>query len=318
MPLPDEIDEEVGEDESADDEFKTGETVVHENVECVVKYVGPIQDKQGEWIGLELPTPTGRNNGTHQGVSYFTAKDNYGLFVRPNTLQKLRNVGKEKANAAALGLDLPPPNFPANVPKPAPLSPFEVPKATDVFSIPSKVPPKIPNMFSSPSKIGAAGGVTAALSPQGFHPPVVPIGQTSSAAPTVFSFQSKGFVPPTGGGFMPPAGAGFVPPSGPGFVPPTFGKPPVAAAGGWKPPAATATTAGAPKGFVPPAATPTAASTPSPAPAVPATPGANWKCLSCEASNPDSKNFCDACFSPRLDVKTNKSPVLWATSPKPT
>jgi len=38
------------------------------------------------WAGLELPTPTGKNNGAVEGISYFTCGPNYGLFTKPDKL----------------------------------------------------------------------------------------------------------------------------------------------------------------------------------------------------------------------------------------
>jgi hypothetical protein len=38
----------------------------------------------GKWVGVELYEPNGKNDGTVQGVKYFTCKPNYGMFVRPS------------------------------------------------------------------------------------------------------------------------------------------------------------------------------------------------------------------------------------------
>lgn len=40
----------------------------------------------GVWIGIELDTPTGKNDGTVQGNTYFTCKPKHGLFVRADKL----------------------------------------------------------------------------------------------------------------------------------------------------------------------------------------------------------------------------------------
>ena len=50
----------------------------------VVKFIGPAPLKEGyngDWIGLCLDTPDGKNNGTSKGVEYFKAEENHGLFV---------------------------------------------------------------------------------------------------------------------------------------------------------------------------------------------------------------------------------------------
>ena len=36
----------------------------------------------GKWVGVELDTPNGKNNGTVQARQYFTCEPNHGMFVR--------------------------------------------------------------------------------------------------------------------------------------------------------------------------------------------------------------------------------------------
>lgn len=47
-----------------------------------VRFVGSTQFAEGEWIGVELLEPEGRNDGSVQGVRYFECKDNFGLFCK--------------------------------------------------------------------------------------------------------------------------------------------------------------------------------------------------------------------------------------------
>mmetsp|Transcript_89507 Transcript_89507/g.186993 ORF Transcript_89507/g.186993 Transcript_89507/m.186993 type:complete len:409 (+) Transcript_89507:111-1337(+) len=62
----------------------------------IIRYVGPmeLQGSQGSpggsWVGVELdqPMPPGKgNNGTVQGVTYFTCRPNHGVFVRPSKVK---------------------------------------------------------------------------------------------------------------------------------------------------------------------------------------------------------------------------------------
>ena len=39
---------------------------------------------EGVWLGLELKTPVGKNDGTVQGKRYFSCKPGHGLIVRPS------------------------------------------------------------------------------------------------------------------------------------------------------------------------------------------------------------------------------------------
>ena len=47
-----------------------------------VCFVGRTQFCKGMWVGMRLDTPTGLNNGTVGGVSYFSCKEKHGLFSR--------------------------------------------------------------------------------------------------------------------------------------------------------------------------------------------------------------------------------------------
>ncbi|XP_015914966.1 CAP-Gly domain-containing linker protein 4 [Parasteatoda tepidariorum] len=50
----------------------------------VVRYIGPVDFAEGTWLGIELRSPKGKNDGTVQGKSYFICRPGYGLLVRPN------------------------------------------------------------------------------------------------------------------------------------------------------------------------------------------------------------------------------------------
>ncbi|KAG4304923.1 hypothetical protein PORY_001598 [Pneumocystis oryctolagi] len=52
-----------------------------------VRFVGLTRFSSGIWVGIELDTPTGKNDGSVQGERYFDCKENYGVFVRPSTLK---------------------------------------------------------------------------------------------------------------------------------------------------------------------------------------------------------------------------------------
>ncbi|OBA24448.1 hypothetical protein METBIDRAFT_10587 [Metschnikowia bicuspidata var. bicuspidata NRRL YB-4993] len=55
-----------------------------------VRYVGATQFAPGEWVGVELDHPRGRNDGAVQGVRYFDCQKagNYGVFVRAEFLEQ--------------------------------------------------------------------------------------------------------------------------------------------------------------------------------------------------------------------------------------
>lgn len=55
-----------------------------------VKYVGRVPDlNEGYFVGIQLDEPYGKNNGSFNGVAYFTCPNKYGVFARPSEI----NVG---------------------------------------------------------------------------------------------------------------------------------------------------------------------------------------------------------------------------------
>ncbi|XP_069678556.1 kinesin-like protein KIF13A isoform X3 [Periplaneta americana] len=56
------------------------------NSSGVVAYIGGTDFAGGTWIGVELDAPTGKNDGSVQGVRYFTCRPKCGIFVRADKL----------------------------------------------------------------------------------------------------------------------------------------------------------------------------------------------------------------------------------------
>ncbi|XP_022249018.1 kinesin-like protein KIF13A isoform X2 [Limulus polyphemus] len=52
----------------------------------VVAFLGATVFAPGVWAGVELDTPTGKNDGSVDGVRYFQCKPRFGIFVRPDKL----------------------------------------------------------------------------------------------------------------------------------------------------------------------------------------------------------------------------------------
>ncbi|XP_059504616.1 CAP-Gly domain-containing linker protein 4-like isoform X3 [Stegostoma tigrinum] len=51
---------------------------------ATIKYIGPTDFAPGIWLGLELRSPKGKNDGSVGEKRYFTCKPNYGVLVRPS------------------------------------------------------------------------------------------------------------------------------------------------------------------------------------------------------------------------------------------
>jgi dynactin 1 len=66
--------------------FKVGQKLkAVDGKEGKVRYIGPLHFTDGEWIGLELTEPLGKNNGTVRGETYFSCQENHGIFYKAST-----------------------------------------------------------------------------------------------------------------------------------------------------------------------------------------------------------------------------------------
>uniref|UniRef100_A0A8R1I1Q1 Dynactin subunit 1 n=1 Tax=Caenorhabditis japonica TaxID=281687 RepID=A0A8R1I1Q1_CAEJA len=62
--------------------FEIGTRVKTSSGNGKVMFCGQTKFAEGEWVGVILDTPTGKNNGTVQGEQYFQCEPNYGVFVK--------------------------------------------------------------------------------------------------------------------------------------------------------------------------------------------------------------------------------------------
>lgn len=67
--------------------FDVGSVVKVHGMQGTVRFVGSTQFATGKWVGIELDSAEGKNDGSVQGVRYFECKDNYGVFVRASQVK---------------------------------------------------------------------------------------------------------------------------------------------------------------------------------------------------------------------------------------
>ncbi|KAF9550424.1 hypothetical protein EC957_000726 [Mortierella hygrophila] len=65
------------------DDYEIGDRVIVESMALsgYLRFVGPAEFKSGTWAGIELDTPTGKNDGSVNGVTYFQCRPKCGIFV---------------------------------------------------------------------------------------------------------------------------------------------------------------------------------------------------------------------------------------------
>jgi dynactin 1 len=54
--------------------------------QAAVRFIGPTHFAAGDWIGVELDEPTGKNDGSVQGERYFDCEHGFGMFIRPSAV----------------------------------------------------------------------------------------------------------------------------------------------------------------------------------------------------------------------------------------
>jgi len=56
----------------------------------IVRFMGTTEFAQGEWVGVELDTSEGKNDGELNGIRYFACAPNHGLFVKKTQVRVAR------------------------------------------------------------------------------------------------------------------------------------------------------------------------------------------------------------------------------------
>ncbi|XP_055969963.1 kinesin-like protein KIF13B isoform X1 [Sorex fumeus] len=63
----------------------------------IVRYVGPTDFQEGTWVGVELDSPSGKNDGCIGGRQYFRCRPGHGLLVRPGRVRRAAGAGRRRS-----------------------------------------------------------------------------------------------------------------------------------------------------------------------------------------------------------------------------
>lgn len=56
-------------------DYHVGQRLSLKDQPCTIRYIGPVSNKSGEWLGVEWDDISrGKHDGTHDGTKYFTCK----------------------------------------------------------------------------------------------------------------------------------------------------------------------------------------------------------------------------------------------------
>uniref|UniRef100_A0A3Q3JDQ3 CAP-Gly domain-containing protein n=1 Tax=Monopterus albus TaxID=43700 RepID=A0A3Q3JDQ3_MONAL len=84
-----------GDAQNAEENFQIGERVwVNGNKPGYIQFLGETQFAPGQWAGIVLDEPIGKNDGSVAGVRYFQCEALRGIFTRPSKLSRT----EEEAN----------------------------------------------------------------------------------------------------------------------------------------------------------------------------------------------------------------------------
>uniref|UniRef100_A0A8C3TJ56 CAP-Gly domain containing linker protein 1 n=1 Tax=Chelydra serpentina TaxID=8475 RepID=A0A8C3TJ56_CHESE len=122
------------------DDFRVGERVwVNGNKPGFIQFLGETQFAPGQWAGIVLDEPIGKNDGSVAGVRYFQCESSRGIFTRPSKLTR-KVVAEDEANGTQT----------ANASRAT--SPTSTSAVSMVSSPPAAAPPTgIPQKTSSPA-----------------------------------------------------------------------------------------------------------------------------------------------------------------------
>ena len=73
-------------------EYKLGQTVQStDGRQGIIRFIGTGAFAAGEWIGLELPDDSGKNDGSVKGERYFECEPGHGIFIRREAVTRIIN-----------------------------------------------------------------------------------------------------------------------------------------------------------------------------------------------------------------------------------
>ncbi|KYG41903.1 hypothetical protein M433DRAFT_114914 [Acidomyces richmondensis BFW] len=144
---------------------------------ATVRFVGTTSFQTGDWVGVELEDPTGKNDGSVKGERYFDCEPGHGMFLRPSGVRQVIAEAKHKTKTASAGNGVSGKARPSSVH--AAVNGVKRQSLTDgpgrrASVIPgSPTPgPKLPSRIGSPTKLSGSNTVSSSSTSRTNTPPV--------------------------------------------------------------------------------------------------------------------------------------------------
>ncbi|KAJ2997082.1 hypothetical protein HDV02_005896 [Globomyces sp. JEL0801] len=85
-------------------------TVISNGTKGIVRFVGLTEFSTGNWVGVELDEPTGKNDGSVADVRYFDCKAGHGIFVRESQIKSSNKSTDSPSSRSSLSGRTSPPS----------------------------------------------------------------------------------------------------------------------------------------------------------------------------------------------------------------
>lgn len=140
-----------GDDQGAGENFEIGERVwVNGNKPGYIQFLGEAQFAPGQWAGIVLDEPIGKNDGSVAGVRYFQCEPLRGIFTRPSKLSRTEGEANGTQTAPTSRAASPTPSV-GSVASHTPTTKSTLPSTTTATKKASTTTPATPATPATPS-----------------------------------------------------------------------------------------------------------------------------------------------------------------------
>ncbi|KAF9190172.1 hypothetical protein BGZ51_008875 [Haplosporangium sp. Z 767] len=179
------------------DDYQIGDRVIVESMALsgYLRFIGPTEFKSGTWAGIELDTPTGKNDGSVSGIVYFQCRPKFGIFVLAAKIAKSELLFPSSPELAKTFLpSVQPPSVQETTTEPAP-APAPAPHQQHQLPQPVSHAAQAASKITAGSRASKYLGMTASQLKQRNVTPQPASSPTATATPTKLVNHNHSAVP---------------------------------------------------------------------------------------------------------------------------